>query len=156
MLVELCHFPETKVAVIEHLGAPGSEKHTLQKLVDWRVENNLKRCPSHQSYGVHFNDPTTVSPNEYRVDFCLSVVNDILPNKYNVIAKTIPKCRCAKLRHIGSRESISSAHYLYNVWLKDSNEELGDFPMFFHYIDIGADLNENELITDIYLPLKYI
>lgn len=156
MNVELCHFPETKIAVIEHTGAPEKEHQSIKKLTAWRIENNLTLCTSHQNYGLYYNDPTVVQPQDYRVDLCLSVTTEIRPNKYDVIAKTIPKCRCAKVRHIGSRKNLSAVHSLYKNWLDETQEELGEFPMFFHYVDIGIELKEHELITDIYLPLKQL
>jgi AraC family transcriptional regulator len=29
-----------------------------------------------------------------------------------------------------------------------------DFPIFFHYGNVGPDVKEAEMITDVYLPLK--
>jgi len=30
----------------------------------------------------------------------------------------------------------------------------GDFPVFFHYVNVGPDVPEHEMITDVYLPLR--
>jgi hypothetical protein len=30
----------------------------------------------------------------------------------------------------------------------------GDFPMSFHYVDVGPNVREEEMITDVYLPIK--
>jgi len=38
--------------------------------------------------------------------------------------------------------------------LPSSGEELRDFPLYFHYLNLLPDTPENELMTDIYLPLK--
>jgi len=31
---------------------------------------------------------------------------------------------------------------------------LRDFPIFFHYVNIGPRVKEREMITDVYLPLR--
>ena len=33
-------------------------------------------------------------------------------------------------------------------------ESVGDFPTFFHYVNVGPNVKEEEMITDVYLPLK--
>jgi AraC family transcriptional regulator len=57
------------------------------------------------------------------------------------------------VRHLGSRENVSAAVYLYEVWLPNSGETLRDFPIFFHYVNVGPQIQEREMITDVYLPL---
>jgi AraC family transcriptional regulator len=57
-------------------------------------------------------------------------------------------------RHLGSRSHNAAAVYLYDVWLPQSGELPGDFPMFFHYVNVGQGVQEHEMITDVYLPLR--
>jgi len=42
---------------------------------------------------------------------------------------------------------------LYQQWLPEGGEELRDFPVFFHYLNLFPQVAEHQLITDIYLPL---
>jgi AraC family transcriptional regulator len=70
------------------------------------------------------------------------------------VAKRIPGGRCAAVRHLGSRENVSAALYLYDVWLPASGEALRDFPIFFHYVNVGPLVQEHEMVTDVYLPLR--
>lgn len=58
------------------------------------------------------------------------------------------------MRHYGSREQIPAAEWLYGEWLPGSGEELRDFPFFFHYVNVGPDVEDRDMITDLYLPLK--
>jgi AraC family transcriptional regulator len=152
MDVHIINFPETKVAALEHRGPPARIHESIQKLVAWRLENQLP-IDRHRSYGVHYNDPRTTPSSEYRSDLCLSVEHDILPNHYGLVNKVIPAGRCAMARHLGSRKLIAAAVYLYEVWLPASNERLRDFPIFFHYVNVGPQVHEDEMITDVYLPL---
>ena len=153
MDVRIVTFPETKVAAIEHRGPPQLEHETARKLIAWRQRNQLDRN-RHRSYGVHYTDPYTTPANDHHVDFCLSVDFDVAPNAEGVITKVIPGGRCALARHLGAREHNAAAVFLYREWLPASGEVAGDFPIFFHYVNVGPDGKEAEMITDVYLPLK--
>lgn len=153
MNVEIVEFPETKVAVVEHLGSPSRERESAMKLIAWRKENKMPP-QNHKSYGVHYDNPLTTPPEEYRVDFCVSVQEEIGPNEYGVVNKIIPGGRCAVTRHIGSRNNIPVAAYLYEKWLPESGEELREYPIFFHYVNVGPQVAEEVMITDIYLPIR--
>ena len=150
--VEIVFFPETKVAALEHRGAPEREHETALRLVQWRIENRLSP-DRHRSYGVHYTDPFTTPPADHRVDFCVSVDFDVAPNPQGVVNKIIPARRCAKARHLGSRAKNLAAIFLHDVWLPQSGESPGDFPIFFHYVNVGPHVREEDMITDVYLPL---
>jgi AraC family transcriptional regulator len=58
------------------------------------------------------------------------------------------------LRLDASREYIPVVAPLFNEWLPKSGEQLRDFPLFFHYVNVGPGVAEQDMITDIYLPLR--
>jgi len=152
MEVKIVNFPEAMVAVLEHRGSPALEYESVKKLIAWRIENKLPP-DKHRSYGVHYNNSATAPPEQYRVDLCVSVEHEISPNPQGVINKIIPAGRCAVVRHLGSRENVTAANYLYEVWLPNSDEKLRDYPIFFHYVNVGPNVQENDMVTDVYLPL---
>ena len=154
MNVEIVTFAATKVAVIEHHGSPALEHGTARKLIAWKLDNKLLDQMKYRSYGLHYTDPFSTPPDEHHVDFCLSIEEDVAPNPYGITTKTIPKLRCARARDIGSRSNNQAAAYLYQIWLPQSGEAAGDFPMIFHYVNVGPNVSEAEMITDVYLPLK--
>lgn len=154
MNVEIVAFPETKVAAIEHRGSPELEHETARKLIAWKLENGLLDPLKHRSYGVHYTDSRTALPSEHHVDFCLSVDEEISQNSYGIINKVIPAYRCARARDVGSRSNNKAAAYLYEAWLPQSGESIGSFPIFFHYVNVGPKVREEDMITDVYLPLK--
>lgn len=153
MKVCIVEFPETKVAVAEHRGAPQLEYETSKKLIAWRIENRLSPT-NHKSYGVHYTNPYKVAASDHRVDFCVSYDSPVQPNTLGIVSKVIPANRCAVARHLGPRSHNSASIYLYQEWLPRSGESLGDFPVFFHYVNVGPQVEEHEMITDVYLPLK--
>lgn len=153
MDVRILNFPETRVAAVEHRGPPELEHETVRRLVAWRIAHRL--APErHATYGIHYTDPRTTPSAEHRVDFCIEFDGHIAPNPQGVVPKMIPGGRCAVLRHHGSRENVTAAAYLYEVWLPASGEIARDFPGFFHYVNIGTHIREEDMITDVYLPLS--
>lgn len=154
MNVQIVEFPETKVAAIRHLGSPELEHETVRKLIAWKLEHRLLDPLKHRSYGVHYTNPRITPPSEHCVDFCISVEADVGPNSFGITTKIIPRCKCARARDIGSRLNNKAADYLGEIWLPQSGETLGTLPIFFHYVNVGPNVREEEMITDVYLPLK--
>lgn len=153
MEVDIVNFPETKVAVVEHHGPPELEHESVMRLVRWRIASKLPPSDINRSYGVHYNDPQQIAPSDYRVDLCVSVESDVHNNEFGVVNKVIPALRCVKVRHIGSRNNVSAAQYLYKHWLPESGEKCDKFPVFFHYVNVGPEIKEKDMITDVYLPI---
>ena len=152
MDVRIVVLPETHVAVAEHRGPPALEYETSKRLIAWRIRQGLPPS-THRTFGVHYTDPQSVAPEDHRVDFCVSYDGIVLPNPEGIVGKIIPACRCAVARHLGSRRHNAAAVYLYREWLPRSGEKPGDFPIFFHYVNVGPAVQEEDMVTDVYLPL---
>lgn len=151
--VELVEFPTTRVACVEYQGPPEQEYSAVMKLVAWRRDHGIGPDQS-ETYGLHYSDSESVPPEEYRLDVCVAFDGELQPNAHDVIAKTIPGGRCARIRHFGSRDYIEEAAYLYREWLPASGEETRDCPAIFHYVNVGPDVKDADMITDVYLPLQ--
>jgi len=151
--VRIVDFRETRVAVIEHFGSPVTEHQTVRRLIDWRITNRLSP-EQHRTFGIHYTDPRTTPPEKHRVDFAVEFEHDVPPNDHGVISKSIPGGRCAVARHLGSRENNTTAVWLYEVWFPRSGETLRDFPIFFHYVNVGPNVRAHEMVTDVYLPVR--
>jgi AraC family transcriptional regulator len=151
MHVEIVHFPETAVAAVEHLGSTATVYESTRRLIEWRRANRVPPG-SAATYGIH-HDLRTQAESGYRVDLAVASERAVAPNAQGVVAKRIPGGRCAKVRHTGSREFIPAVQWLYTEWLPASGEQLRDFPPFFHYVNVGPDVAEHEMLTDVYLPI---
>lgn len=154
MTVEIVEFPMTRVAAIEHRGAPALEHDTVRKLVAWKLEQRLIDQTKYRTYGMHYADPRIVEPSYYRAEFCLSIDREVGKNDRGIYEKVIPGCRCARARDIGSRLNNQAAKYLFDVWLPGSAEVWTGDPAIFHYVNVGPSVKDAEAITDVYLPLK--
>jgi len=153
MDVKIVDFPETRIAALEHHGPEHQIYTSVKKFIEWRQANGISPEKG-ASFGLHYSDPASTLPEDYHQDIAVSVEVPIAENPQGVVNKVIPAGRCAMLRHFGSREHIPAGDYLYREWLPQSGEELRDFPFFFHYVNVGPDLKDSEMITDLYLPIK--
>lgn len=155
MQVNLLEFEETRVAVLEHRGPPELVNDSVKVFIDWRKQSGLSPVNSSRSFGLVYDNPETTPPAEFRFDICGEVSASVPDNPQGVINKVIPAGRCAVVRHHGSHNRIGEcAYYLYRDWLPGSGEDLRDFPLFFHYLNLLPETPEHALVTDIYLPLK--
>jgi len=155
MHVKIVEFPTTPIAVLEHRGPVDLLNDSVARFIDWRKQSNLSPVQTSQTFGIAHDDPNTTDPERFRFDVCGSVSGEVPTNPQGVINKVIPGGRCAVVRLLGSHDRIDAcAYHLYRNWLPESGEELRDFPLFFHYLNLLPDTPEHELITDIHLPLQ--
>lgn len=155
MDVGIVELEEIKVAYIEHKGPPDRVLDTAARFIAWRKATGLSPVGSSRTFGVPHNDPNTTRPEDFHFDICGSVSCDVPENGYGVKTGSIPGGRCAVYRHRGSHDLIDENIYaLYRNWLPKSGEECRDFPCFFQYLNFAHDVDECDLLTDIYLPLK--
>ncbi len=152
-LVDLIDFPGTNVAAVEYLGPESQVYSASMKLVEWRREHGVSPDMG-STYGVLYTDPSTTPTEAFRMDICVSYKGDILHNKQGVIAKLIPGGRCARIRHFGSRDYIPETAYLYGEWLPSSNQKPRDYPIFFHYVNVGPNVQDKDMVTYVYLPIR--
>ena len=155
MKVEIVEFETTKVALLEHHGTPEKVFETAGKFIAWRKETGLSPVKTSKTFGIPYGDPKTAEPDKFRWDVCGSIDEDVPANTYGVKNGVIPGGRCAVIRHKGSHDSLdSSIYYVYREWLPKSEEEVRDYPCFFHYLNFAHEVDECDLLTDIYFPLK--
>lgn len=154
MEVNIIDFPETRIALIEHRGPPERVNDSAGKFIEWRKSTGLSPVASSETFGIAHDDPNTTDPAEFRFDIAGSVDREVPANPQGVITGVMPGGRCAVVRHHGSHDRLDeAAYYLYREWLPESGEELRDYPLFFHYLNLMPDTPEHELVTDVHLPL---
>lgn len=155
MEVKITDFKQTRVAVIEHLGSPALLNDSAKKFMEWRKSTGLSPIKTSRTFGIVYDNPDTVEPDKFRFDIAGSVPEEVPADPLGIVNKIIPGGRCAVVRHLGAHDRMGVNIYaLYRDWLPASGEELRDFPLFFHYLNLIPDTPEHELVTDIYLPLK--
>ncbi len=104
--------------------------------------------------GVSYDDPDVVAPELLRYEACISV-DEVFSTTDEIGFKTIASGRYAVTTHIGPYEKLSETyHKFFGQWLSQSDHESADKPCFEIYLNDPESTESEELITDIYLPLK--
>ena len=152
--INLVDFPEVKIAVIEHHGAPHLLGQTISSFIHWRKTNGLPPNKS-RTFNLVYDDPAVTKPEDFQFDIACEVLSPVEKNNHNVINKVIPQGKCAVARHVGSDDGLESVvRYLYSEWLPSSGYELRGFPLFFERVSFFPDVAEHEMVTDVYLPIS--
>ena len=155
MNVNIVGFKAQPVALLTHQGAANTLMNTAAQFIEWRKESGFSPVKTSNTYGIPYSDPATTEDDAFRFDFAGSITSPITENPQGVRNGEIPAGRCAVVRHNGSHDTISdTVYYLYREWLVQSGEEVRDFPCFFHYLNLIHEVDECDLQTDIYLPIK--
>lgn len=152
--VQVVHFPETKVAVLEHRGDPRRIGDSLRTFIAWRKQQGLPPSRS-ATFNLLHDDPEAVAPDDYRFGLCAATDREVGENPFGIVGGSIPGGRCAVLRHVGSDDTLgASVRWLYAQWLPQSGEALREFPLFVQRVRFFPDVPEHEAVTDVFLPLS--
>ncbi|MCU4414048.1 AraC family transcriptional regulator [Acinetobacter sp. WU_MDCI_Axc73] len=155
MNVNIIERPVEKIAYISHLGSPEKVFESAAKFISWRKKTGLSPVATSATYGIPFSDPEQTPEQAFRFDIAGSITKPIEKNEDGVEMGEIPAGRFAVIRHLGSHDRIrDSVYFLFRNWLPEHQEEAGDFPVFFQYHNFVHEVNEADLVTDIYLLLK--
>lgn len=155
MEVKIVEFEQTPVAALEHRGPMELVNDSALIFIEWRKASGLSPVQGNRTFGIAYDNPETTEPQRFRFDICGEISAAIPENAQGVVNKVIPGGRCAVVRHLGAHDRLGESIYpLYRDWLPRSGEELRDFPLFFHYLNLMPETPEHALVTDIYLPLK--
>jgi len=152
--IRIVDFPPTSLAVLAHRGDPALIGETIRRFVAWRIAAGLMRQLS-ATFNILHADPETTAPEHYRVDVCAATDRPVAPNDQGITAGHIPGGRCAVLRVTGTCTALRPAwNFLYADWLPRSGEVLRDFPMFQQLVRFFPDVQEQDAVTDLFLPLE--
>jgi len=155
MEVKIVNFEPVRVALFKHIGAPELVNDSVKVFIDWRKASGLSPVLSSRTFGIAYDNPDTTEPDKFQFGICGEVTEDIPGNPQGVRNSLIPGGRCVVVRHFGAHDRLGESIYpLYREWLPQSGENLRDFPLYFHYLNLIPETAELDLITDIYLPLK--
>jgi len=150
--VELQEVPARRVGAILHRGAYTAVGRCFDELLAMASAKQLWPRSSGVA-GIYYDNPDAVSEAELRSHAGLVFTDDLaLPDELEEVR--LVSGECAVLHYKGPYPAIKAAYdYLYGDWLPKSGKEPADAPPYELYLNSPADTAEEELLTDIYLPL---
>ncbi len=111
--IEIREVSPTPVAIMKHRGDPARIGDTIKRFIAWRKATGLNPKTS-LTFNIFHSDPRVTSPDEYRLDLCVSTDQPIRTNEEHIEAGMIPGGRCAVLKVVGNTDDLEpAALYLY-------------------------------------------
>lgn len=154
MIVNIVEKSSEKIAYIRHHGAPERVYETAAKFIEWRKTTGLSPIKTSHTYGIPYSDPELTPAGHFVFDIAGQIDQEVPENEFGVSTASLPAGKYAVVRHFGSHDQLKDSVLVFRKWLPEQNYEIGDFPIYFHYLNFVHEVNEHELITDIYLLLK--
>ncbi|WP_043612068.1 GyrI-like domain-containing protein [Ensifer sp. ZNC0028] len=147
--------PERRCAGIDHIGSYMEIDHAMGRLFAELVDrHSLPAEPA--MLGVYFDDPDLGPEAELHSRACLPVATSVTIDA-PLVETVLRGGPYAKLRYKGPYADMRGAYrWLLGVWLPASGYEPDDAPIFESYLNDPREVPQNELRTDIYLPLKAV
>ena len=153
MKVEIKRLKPMRVAFMRHVGPYGDVGKTWdQFLTVMGKEGYLGGNPL--MLGSCHDDPEVTPPAKLRYDACLTVGEDFSP-RGDVGVQTVAGGAYAVTTHTGPYDQLGRAYAEFlGQWLPRSGRELRDAPCFEVYLNAPESTAPEELLTDIYAPLR--
>lgn len=153
MHVEIRTLPELRVAAVRHLGPYDRISEAFARLGGIALDAGLFG-PQGAMLAIYHDDPRVTSPALLRSDAALVVERDrALPPE--VCEAWIPAGRYACTKHVGPYEDLGATWVRFlTSWLEPSGYRRAPGPAYEHYCNTPAEVSEEELLTELYVPLE--
>jgi AraC family transcriptional regulator len=145
--------PERRCAGIDHTGSYMEIDHAMVRLFTELVARHA--LPAQLAMiGVFFDDPDFGPEEELRSRACLPVAKSVTIEA-PLVETVLRGGPYAKLSYTGPYADMRGAYrWFLGVWLPASGYEPDDAPIFESYLNDPREVPQNELRTDVHLPLK--
>jgi AraC family transcriptional regulator len=142
-----------KVAFIRHVGPYEGAGLAWQKLLAWAGQHGLLG-PGAKLIGISHDNPHVTPPDRLRCDACLATDRPFQPEG-EIGTQEIPGGEYAVTTHRGPYDKLPETYArLYGDWLPQSGREPADSPAFQLYRNSPKDTAPEDLLTDVYVPLR--
>ncbi|KGJ91936.1 transcriptional regulator with only HTH domain, AraC family [Colwellia psychrerythraea] len=141
------------VACVSHQGPYQECGHAWDTLCSTLAPEGLLGGDA-KMIGVSYDDPDVVAPELLRYEACISVEQEFSTTD-DIKFKSITGGSYAVTTHIGPYQKLHETYQkFFGQWLSQSDYESADKPCFEVYLNDPESTEPEDLITDIYLPLK--
>ena len=153
MEIQVKFVPKMRVAFVRHVGPYQECAPAWEKLAGWAGPKGLF-TPAAKALGLCHDDPGETPPEKIRYDACLTVGADVEPEG-EVGVKEIAGGEYVIATHKGPYDKLMDVYMeLYGRWIPENGREYTMDPCFEVYVNDPHTTPPEELITEVYVPLK--
>lgn len=147
--------PSLKLIAMEHRGEYMKMGDTMRKLMDWAVARGVATEDA-MGVGVYYDDPETVPAEKLRAEACITAPPGFEPGPDDPVRLIETRAGPhAIATHKGPYDKLGESYrWLFGQWLPTSGREPGEAPPYEIYLNNCWELPPEELLTEIYIPLK--
>lgn len=140
------------IAFLRHVGPYIGIGEKFGQLYAWAGPKGLLG-PESEVLGVYYDNPEVTPTEKLRADAAVTVAPGTAPEG-DVQIGEIAGGAYAIATHKGSYAGLPECYrWLYGVWLPQSGRVPADAPCYERYVNNPADTAEEDLLTEIYMPL---
>jgi AraC family transcriptional regulator len=155
MDVRITTLAPMKVVFVRHVGPYEGEAlgRTWDRLLSWAGRRGLLG-PRAKLLGIDHDNPHVTPADKLRSDACLATDRAVEPEG-EVGTQEIAGGEYAVVTHKGPYETLPETYArLYGEWLPSSGREPTEAPGFQHYRTTPREVARQDLLADVYLPLR--
>jgi AraC family transcriptional regulator len=142
-----------RVVYVRHVG-PYMECGKAWKTLVAAAQQNGWFGPNTMQIGIGHDNPEVTPADELRYDACLTVGDQVQPSG-EVQVQEIFGDEYAIVTHRGSYAGLPVAYrWIFHEWIPSSGWAIRKTPCFEVYVNNPNSTAEEDLITEIYVPLE--
>lgn len=153
MNVEVKEIEPIRVAYARHVGPYHECGKAWEKICLWAGPKGYFQ-PGAQFIGLCYDDPDVTPPEKIRYDACITVDEACRPDG-QIGVQTIEGGLYAMATHHGSYSRLNDTYAaLCGRWIPQEGYEIRSLPSFEIYLNDPNSTPEDELLTDVYVPIE--
>lgn len=153
MDVQVKEIPARKVVFVRHVGPYHECGKAWEKICMWAGPRGLLQ-PGVKFIGLCYDDPDVTAPDKIRYDACITTEADVAPEG-EIGVQTIDAGLYAMTTHYGSYTRLSETYAaLCGQWAPANGYEIRSLPSLEIYLNSPEDTPEDELLTDVHIPIE--
>ena len=153
MDVQIKELPPRQVIFVRHIGPYQECGKAWEKLCMWAGPQGLLQ-PGVEFIGLCYDDPDITPPEKIRYDACITVDADI-ETEGEIGSQTVGGGLYAMTTHYGSYSKLNETYAaLCGQWAPQNGYEIRSLPSLEMYLNSPEDTPEDELLTDVYIPIE--
>lgn len=153
MEVNIKNIEGMRLAAVRHVGPYENCKTAWDTLCAWAGPKGLLKDET-LYIGIGHDSPEIVPPEQCRYDACITVNDDFIAEA-PVAEASIPPGEYASAIHKGPYEELARTWAaMFKEWLPTSGREFREGPCFELYLNDPEKTPPEELLTEVFVPLK--